>query len=337
MPKVEIITPNPLKFKAIVSILPEISAPKLKDIKVPKAKKISIKKTEIEETKKALCEKFTELKKQERKAKKGDLVEIDFDGFDEKGVALEGTASKHHPVQIGSNAFIPGFEDELIGLKSGDKKSFKITFPKDYGKKEFQGKKVRFDIKVHEVFEKVVPKFDEALIEKLVGEKKSVKEMEKEIEDSLKEKYTKEDMQRRENEFIENLSKLTKIDMPDVLVEEELDNIITRMKEDVQKAQMIWEKHLEKFGKTEADVRNDLRKTAEKNAHARLAFQALLKENKPKVSEKEIEANINQIMIKVPADQKKQAEKYFAKGKNGWSEVEFELIVRKFFEKILKS
>ncbi len=337
MPRIEIKKHDPLVYVATVAVLPEVEVPALKEIPVPKAKTIKVEKKEIEESKKMLQNRMAELKKQERKAKKGDLVEIDFEGFDEKGVSLEGTKSKHHPVEIGTNAFIPGFEEEIIGLKADDEKEFDITFPKDYHKKSFQNKKVKFKIKVHDVFEKIVPDFDEKLIEKLTGQKKKVADMEKEIEESLKEKYTQDDKKRRENEFLETLGKKVKIEVPKVLIDKELDGIMNNLRQNAQKARVTWEQYLASLKKTEEEMRKELSTKAKENVCIRLAFQKLIEQNKPKINEKDVEMKIKQVLMTIPADQKKEAEKYFSKGGNGWQEIAGELAVDRFFEDLFKN
>lgn len=334
MPRIEIKNHDPLVYVGTVSVIPEVEVPALKDIPVPKAKEIKISKKEIEESKKMFQDKFAEVKKQDRPVKKGDIVEIDFDGFDEDGVSLEGTQSKHHPVNIGSNTFIPGFEDNLIGLKEGDEKEFTLTFPADYGKKSFQNKKVLFKIKVHYVFEKFIPDFDEALVEKLTGQKKTVQELEKEIEDALTEKYKNDDRKRRENEFLEELAKKVKTEVPQVLIENELDGVIEQIKHNAERTRTPWENYLKNLNKTEEELRNELREKAEKNVLVRLAFQILMENQKPELDKKEIDARIAEIMQTVPADQKKAAEQYFAEGAEGWKEITGEMAVNKFFDNL---
>ncbi|MCT4592222.1 MAG: trigger factor [Candidatus Gracilibacteria bacterium] len=335
-PKISIDKHDPLVYKAIVAIVPEAKVPELKDIKVPEKKTIKITKKEIDETKKMLAERMTELKKQDRAAKKDDLVECDFEGYDQDGVLLEDTKSKHHPIVIGSGAFVPGFEDQITGLKKDDEKDFEITFPKDYAKESFRNKKVKFHVKVHDVFERVIPKFDEKLIERLTGSKKTVEEMEQEIKESLKEKHENDQKQELEQKFLEELAKKSEVDIPEVLIEREIDNKIHSLQEFAMSRKIPWQKHLENMGKTEEDLRKEAAKDAEKAVKARICFQELMKKSAPKVEEKEIQTKIDAMITSAPKDQHAQARAQFQKGSESWHEVEWEMKITKFFDGLFK-
>lgn len=334
MPRIALESNKPLVYVATVAVFPEFSAPPLAKIKMPKPKEIKVDKKELEEAKKMLAERMAEVRPVERAAKKDDIAEIDFEGFDEEGKPLPNTASKHHPVEIGSGAFIPGFEEALIGLKAGENKEFTVVFPADYGKKDFQNKKVLFKIKVHNVLERFVPPFDEALIEKLTGQKKTMAEMDEEIKQAIFERHAAEERKRREGEFLDNLAAAVKIDLPLVLIERETENMIERLKEQVVRARSTWEKHLTLLKKTEEEVRKDLQKQAEKNVLMRLAFQEVLHENKPQVADNEVEKRIADALSALPADQKASAAKHFAPGGNGREEILWEITVEKFFDQL---
>ncbi|MFO0780830.1 MAG: trigger factor [Candidatus Gracilibacteria bacterium] len=128
-PKVEIKTKSPLVYEAVVAVFPEVSVSGYEKISVKKeTPKVEAK--DVDEVLAGIQKRHTTYKDVEREAKKGDRVEVDFDGFDDGGAPLDNTSSKNHPLVIGDNSLIPGFEDELVGMKKEEKKSFQITFQK---------------------------------------------------------------------------------------------------------------------------------------------------------------------------------------------------------------
>jgi trigger factor len=212
-PDVQLKSLTPFSFTATITVFPEIKMGNWESAGVPK-KEVVIKKKEIDEVIEQLRERFIERKPVDRAAKKDDFVEVNFSGKTPDGVPLDGTESKCHPLVLGSGQFIPGFEDELIGMKKDEEKSFTITFPKDYGAKHMAGKPVVFDVKMLSVAEQVKPEVDEAFTEKVFGKKMTVAEMETEIETMLKEKGEDEERARRENELIQKWEDLAEVDMP---------------------------------------------------------------------------------------------------------------------------
>ena len=154
---------------------------------------------------------------------KNDRVEIDFDGKDMQGVPLDGTSSKNHPVIIGENYFIPGFEEELIGLKKDDEKDFEITFPKDYHSKNFQDKKVKFHVKLNRVEESETQELNDAFAEELTdGKHKTLADLKVEIKTELGHQKEHDAEIQLENDVIEKLSEYFEAEVPDSMVEEKL-------------------------------------------------------------------------------------------------------------------
>jgi trigger factor len=333
-PKISIESSEAFKFKAVFPVMPEVTIQPLSAITIPKQKTIKVSDQELAATKKKLQEQFASLNKLDKPAKKDNLVEIDFAGFDQKGASLPGTESKHHPVQIGSKTMIPGFEEELVGLKAGEEKEFTLTFPKDYHNQSFQGKKVTFKVKVHDVFEKKVPKFDEDLIKKLTGQEKSAPEMEAEIKEMLQEKYQEEERRRREGEFLTNLAKEAKIELPEVLIEEEQDRLVEEHKNELSRSRVSWEDHLAKLNKTEVEIRSDLKPIAIDRTKKRLALIKLLEQEKIEITEKEVLAEVDRVIVNYPQDQQREARQYFQKGKEGWNQLIHRLKINQLFEQL---
>ena len=275
----------------------------------------------------------TTYKEVDRAAKKGDRVEVDFEGFD-GGVVVEGTKSSNHPVVLGENSLIPGFEDELVGLKKDEKKEFDITFPKDYGKEDLQGKKLTFKVEIKMVEEADVPELTAELIEKLTGQKKTVEEFKKEVEENVKAKKDQEVKQKQENEYIEELLKRLTVVLPDALIEEEAEYILEEMKEEIGQKGMEFAKFLEQAGTTEDELREKYRPEGERRIKIRLALQHLIKEEDIQVSEEDKKEELERVKSFYPADQHAKIEDEFNKGNLGIT-IMNRIALKKLFERVL--
>jgi trigger factor len=172
-----------LEFTAEAEIIPKVE---LGDYKKLKAKKATVKvsKKEIDETIEKIRENFAEKKDVDRAAKNGDEVVIDFEGKKD-GVPFEGGKSEHFPLELGSNSFIPGFEEGIVGHKTGDEFDLDLEFPADYHAADLAGAKVVFTVKVGHIHEKSLPEVNDEFVTKL-GEFKTVDEFKKQIEEDLK-------------------------------------------------------------------------------------------------------------------------------------------------------
>jgi len=293
-PTVKIDSEEPLEFTATVAVMPEVEIKGYEDIKVEK-KKVEVSKKDIEEVLKDLKKYGTTYKDVERACKKGDRVELDFEGFDKEGKSVEGTKSSNHPVILGEGTLIPGFEEEVEGLKKDEKKEFKITFPKDYGKADFQGKELTFKIEVKRVEEAMTPEVNDELIEQVTGKKQTVEEFKKEIEENIKARKEEEEKQRQESEYIEHLLKKVKTELPASLIEEEAHHILHDIKHDISHKGMQWDQFLEQAKTTEADLIEKYKTEGERRIKIRLALSKVIKELKIEVKEEELKAELEKV------------------------------------------
>lgn len=333
-PQVKIEKEDPLTFTATVAIMPEVE---IKDYKSIKAKK-----NEVTVTEKDLETVINDIKKHgtiyrdiDREIKKGDRIELDFEGFDDQnGEAVPDTKSINHPLIVGDGTLVPGFEENLLGLKKSDKKEFNVTFPKDYGKKSFQGRKLKFKVEIKRIEEPSVPELDEALIEQATGHKHTVEEFKKELTSSILAKKEEEAKIKQENEYIEKLIKAMKAEIPEVMVEEEAHFILTEIKEDIGKKGIEFAKFLEVTKTTEEELMKKYREEGERRVKIRLALQFLLKAEDIKTTEEELKAEFEKIKSMYPPDQHKKIEADFAGG--GLSnQITNRLVIRKLFERVL--
>lgn len=333
-PHVKIEKEDPFTYIAVVATLPTVEIKDHKSIKIAK-KEPKVTEKDIEEVLKDLQKYSTIYKDVDRAAKKGDRVEVDFEGFDENGKEVQNVKSKNHPVIIGENALIPGFEDQLIGLKKDEKKEFDITFPKDYGKKDFQNKKLKFKVEIKRVEEAILPELNEEFAEKVTGKKQSIEEFKKEIEKNLHAKKTKETKQERENAYIEELLKKTKAEIPDSLIHEEAHYILHEMREEIAEKGIEFEKFLAQAKTTEEELIKRYTPEAEKRIKIRLALQHIIKEEKIEVTEAEMSEELENIKSHYPQKDHAKIDRDYEHGELK-SQLKSRLTLRKLFAKVLE-
>ncbi len=332
-PTVKIETEEPLKYTATVAILPEVEIKDYKSIKVKKDE-VKVTKKEIEDVMQDLKKRVSSYKDTDKAAKKGDRAEVNFEGFDEEGKAVPNTASKNHPVIIGEDSLIPGFEDEIVGMKKGDKKEFDITFPKDYGQEDFQGKKLKFKIELErlEAPDEVV--IDETFVEKITGKKGTIESLHAEIEENLMAKKETEAKQEQENKYIEELIKKVKIELPHSLIHEEAHHILQDMKENIEVKGHEFSKFLEQAKTTEEELHKKYEKEAERRLKVRLALQKLMELEEIKVSDEEIKAEFEKAKAMYPPTSHAELQKDFDQG-GLKTQLGNKIAISKLFESVL--
>lgn len=281
---------NPFVYHADVALLPDV---KLGDYTALKTKKAEEKVSDEKITKalEDLREMFAKEEPAEKAAEKGDKVEVDFT-LSVDGVPVENGSSTNHPVVIGSGNFIPGFEDQLVGLKKDDKKEFSLSFPQDYGNKVLAGKTGTFAVTGKGVFTITKPPLDDAFAAQ-ASRYKTLPELRAEVEKNLTSEADQEADQQFERDLIEELIEKSKFgDLPELLIESELNKMIGELKEEVERRGMKYEDYLSNLKKTEADLRKEFQLQAEKRVKSALVLRAIAKAEKIQVNPDEIQAEI---------------------------------------------
>ena len=282
-----------LIFTAIVATKPEVKLGKYKEIPL---KKIEYKVTDedIDHEINHMAEHNSRMVTVEnRPVKDKDIVTIDFEGFTD-GKPFEGGKAENHDLTIGSKTFIPGFEDQIIGMKICEEKDIKVTFPKDYFSKDLAGKEATFHVVLHGIKEKQLPTIDDEFA-------KDVSEFDtlKELKDSIKEKMEKENEERAKHETedsaIDEVCKNTNIDIPGGMIDLEIDNIMQNLDQRLSYQGLNLEQYLKMMGKSEADFRKDYKEQAEKNVKTRLVLEQIVKDEKIKEDEKYIKEKIEEM------------------------------------------
>jgi len=304
-PKIEVVSTDPVKIKATAPIYPEVKVDGYDKVKI-KAKEVKLGDKEVDEAIERVKKQFVEWKEVLRAIEKGDKAEIDFEGFDEGGASLEGTQSKNHPLIIGENMMVPGFEDNLAGMKTGEEKDFELTFPKDYHKKSFQNKKVKFHVKVNKVEKAEYPELNEEFIGKITGAKKPVDDFKKDVERDLKKYKQQEARKGQEEELLEKFLGVAKVDFSDILLEEEVDYMLRDMRQNMQQKGIKFEDYLTHMKKTEEQLREEMKEEAKKRITLRFALQEIMNKEKIEVSEDKVKEQLAKIP-NLPKEHESQA------------------------------
>jgi trigger factor len=260
-----------LEFAAEIPVIGEITLPDYTQFRLAK-KAVKVTEKDIDEVIDNLRTRAAEKVDVERAAKNGDEVVIDFKGTDEKTKeAVLGADGKDYPLVLGSDTFIPGFESNLVGLKVGEEKTFVLEFPKDYGVKALQSRKVSFAVTVKKVHEVVKPKADDAFAAK-AGPFDSVEKLRKDIEKHLESEKQNEIDRQYQNDLVDKLADGTKVAVPDVLIDEEVQRTEDDIRRNLAYRGQTWQEYLDQEGQDEAGYRKTLREPAEKRVRAGLAL-----------------------------------------------------------------
>lgn len=282
-----------LEFTAEAEVLPKVELGDYKNLKAKKAT-VKVSKKEIDDTINRIRANFAEKKEVKRAAKKGDEVIIDFLGKKD-GVAFDGGKAEKFPLELGSNSFIPGFEDGLIGKKAGDELALDLEFPKDYHAAELAGAKVVFEVKIHEVRENILPELDGEFLKKL-GDFKTVEDFEKQIKEDLYHQKEHEADDKFKDELVKELAEISKVPVPEVLLDDQKRGIEMDMQQNLMYSGLTLDAYLERLSKTREEwLETDVQEAAKARVKAGLALAELSKVEKVEASFEEVDARIEQL------------------------------------------
>lgn len=283
---IEKVDNDSITYKFIFTSKPEVKIKKYTDLGVKKDE-VKVTKKDVEEEIEKIKKEYADLAVKDGAIENGDTAIIDYEGFD-GDKAFEGGKAENYALEIGSNTFIPGFEDALIGLKAGDKKDVNISFPKDYHAEELKGKPVTFKVLVHEVKNKVYPVLDEDFFLDLgLEDVKNVDDFKKTIEESLKEQREYEAENKYVDELFEALLKQTTVDVPHELVHEELHRMIHEYEERLQMQGITLEQFYKFTNSSREQLEANMHGEAEKRVTLRFAIEEIIAKEKIEASDDE--------------------------------------------------
>ena len=282
-----------LAFTVVVGVKPEVKLGKYKGVEIEKVEnKVTDK--DIEEELKKVQERNSRLVSvTDRAVENGDTTIIDFEGFC-NGEAFEGGKADNYELVIGSNTFIPGFEDQIIGMKIDEEKEINVKFPDDYFSKDLAGKDAMFKIKLHELKVKELPELDDEFA-KDVSEFDTLEEYKKDLKAKKEEENKKNDKSEMEESVVDVVMDVSEVEISDGMIEFELDQMVEDMDNRLRYQGITFVQYLKMLGKTMADFRRDNTLTATKTIKMRLVLEAIYKDAKLEVSDKEIEDKVQEL------------------------------------------
>lgn len=311
---------------------PEVKLGKYKDLGVEKDK-IEVTEEEIEHELSHIREQFIELKdkKEGSKVANGDEATIDFEGFKD-GTPFEGGKGEDYPLTIGSNSFIPGFETALIGMKLGEEKTIDLTFPENYHVDDLKGAKVQFKVKIKELKERIYPEYNEEFFKDLnMPDVDSLDKLKNAIKEHIEGHKVADVEDKYFDECLSKVSEAAKMDVPQEMIDEE----VNRMNEDFAKRLemqgMNIDTYMQVLGMTKDKLNETFLPEAEKRVKYRLVIDAVVKEEKIAVSEKEVDEYLTEMANKYGV-----SEEEFINEIGGKEYLKYDLEVRKAVEIITK-
>jgi trigger factor len=282
-----------LKFTAIVQIKPEVKLGKYKGIELKKIE-YTVSDEDVEHELGHMAEHNSRLITVEDKpVENGNITTIDVEGSVD-GVPFEGGKAENHELEIGSNTFIPGFEDQIIGMKVGEEKDITVTFPKDYFSKELAAKEAVFKVKLHEIKKKELPKIDDEFA-KDVSEFDTLADLKADIKEKLQKENDEKAKYESEEAAIEAVCKEVELDIPSGMIETEIDNMVRDIEQKLSYQGLTLEQYLQLTNKTNANFRKEFEEQANKAVKSRLVLEAIIKAEDIKPDDKEVEEKLKEM------------------------------------------
>ncbi len=287
---------NDLEYKAVVGIMPKIELGNYREA----AKKI--KKDDPEETRPEEIQKELEYLQKNRaklitvsrEARQGDFAEIDFEVL-VNGKEVGDGKSQNHPLTIGENYFIPGFEDNLIGMKEGDEKEFDLNFPRNYHKKELAGKPARFKVKMKLLQEKELPELNDDFA-KGIGNFESLEKLRISIKEGLEMEKKKKKKEEWRQEALEKIISECKFEIPDILIESELNKMTAEFEQNIAGMGMKIDDYLANIKKTKEEMKKGWQEAAEKRVRSALILREIARLENISPESAEIEEEMNKTL-----------------------------------------
>ena len=299
-PQVELesCTKDGVVFKCTVAVYPEVKLGQYKGLEAPKAE-VKVTAADVNARLKEMADRNSRLVSVERAVKKGDTADIDFEGFD-NGVAFDGGKGENFDLEIGSGSFVPGFEEQLIGMKAGEEKDIDITFPENYTP-ELAGKPVVFHVKVNEVKVKEVPAIDDEFA-KDVSEFDTLKDLKADIKKKMTAERTEAAQRAFEDVLMAKVAEGVEADIPQEMVELQAERMMEQFKQQLASQGIPFDQYLKMTGTTEADFRQQAEGPASEQVKMDLAVEAIIKAEGLEASDEDVENEMKSVAEKYGMD-----------------------------------
>ncbi|MDO6656055.1 trigger factor [Anaerobacillus sp. 1_MG-2023] len=283
-----------LIFKATVTVKPEVKLGEYKGLEVEE-QETSVTDEEVEAELKSLQEKQAELVVvEDGELQEGDTAVIDFEGFLGEE-PFEGGQGDNYSLEIGSNTFIPGFEEQLIGEKAGAEKEVTVTFPEEYHAENLAGQEATFKVKIHDIKRKELPELDDEFAKDVNEEVESLDELKKTTKENLeKQKAEDADVQKKDT-LIEKATENSEIDLPSAMVDAEVDRMLQEFEQRLQQQGMNLEMYYQFSGQDEKALREQMQEDGEKRVRTNLTLEAIAEAENVEVSEEEVNEELSKM------------------------------------------
>ena len=299
-PEVELesCTKDGVVFKCTVAVYPEVKLGQYKGLEAPKAE-VKVAAADVNARLKEMADRNSRLVSVERAVKKGDTADIDFEGFD-NGVAFDGGKGENFDLEIGSGSFVPGFEEQLIGMKAGEEKDIDVTFPENYAP-ELAGKPVVFHVKVNEVKVKEVPAVDDEFA-KDVSEFDTLKELKADIKKKMTAERTEAAQRAFEDVLMAKVAEGVEAEIPHEMVELQAERMMEQFKQQLAAQGIPFDQYLKMTGTTEADFRKQSDGPAAEQVKMDLAVEAIIKAEGLEATDEDVENELKNVAEKYGMD-----------------------------------
>lgn len=295
-PKLEIVSATDDGFEVNMTFIldPEVKLGKYKDLKVKKDA-VKVTKEEVEHEIGHILDRYAELVSKDGKVEEGDTAIIDFKGFKDNE-EFDGGSAEGYSLEIGSHSFIPGFEEGIIGMAKEESKDIKLTFPEDYMAKDLAGEEVVFNVILHDIKKRIVPELDEEFFKDLDMEGVSNKEeLEKVIEEEIKAQKERDSENKFIDALLEKASNNMEIDIDKEIIDAELDRMYNQFVENLKMQGVSEELYYAYTGTKKEDVLKQMETEAEKRVKYRYLLEAITREEKIEVTDKEAQEEIEKM------------------------------------------
>lgn len=293
-PSVEMIgevTKEGFTFKATAPVYPEVTLGEYKGLTAEK-EEVKVSAADVDERLKQLSDRNTRLVSVEREAQEGDTAVIDFEGFLD-GKPFDGGKGENHSLELGSHSFVPGFEEQIVGMKAGDEKDIDITFPEDYHA-DLAGKAVVFKVKVHEVKEKQVPELDDEFA-KDVSEFDTLKDLKADLKKKITEERQKDADRAFEDALMEQVAEGITAEIPDAMVEAQARQFLDNFKMQIAQQGIPYDQYMKMTGMDENKLLADAKEPALRQVRMDLAVAAIIKAESIEASDEDVEAEFQKL------------------------------------------
>ena len=298
-PRVEInsVTEDAIEYKFVLVTKPEVELGKYNGFNIKK-EEVTVTDEEVDEALINMRKRYTENVNKDGKVEDGDIAVIDFEGFD-NGVPFEGGKGEDYSLKIGSNTFIPGFEEQIIGMSKGEEKDINVTFPEDYHSEDLKGKPVVFKVKVKEVQEVKLPELDKDFFEDLGMEGiEDAESLKKQLKENIEARKTQEVENKYIDELLEAAAGETKVSIPHIMIHDELDRMLKQYEERLKMQGITLEMFYQFTNSDEKALKDQLHGEAEKNVKYRLMLEAIAEKENIQISDEEASKEAEDLAIK---------------------------------------